>query len=110
MQKAERDALITQMTPGERQNYFQILQGWQARIAATDSPIRIKQLFDELDDDVPETLRIVLAATVERDEMGPKEGEIPPDFTLKQLGSDNTVQLSSFRDQRPVALVFGSYT
>ena len=51
-----------------------------------------------------------LAATVERDEMGPFVGAIPPDFTLNQLRADEPVTLSSFQGQKPVALVFGSYT
>jgi hypothetical protein len=34
-----------------------------------------------------------------------------PDFTLPLLGGNNeTVALSSFRDKKPVLLVFGSYT
>jgi peroxiredoxin len=52
----------------------------------------------------------VLEATAERDAMGPQVGDLPPDFTLKRLGGDDTVTLSSLREQRPVALVFGSYT
>ena len=45
-----------------------------------------------------------------RDAMGPHEGEVPADFDLKRMGSEDRVQLSSFKDQRPVALVFSSYT
>jgi hypothetical protein len=37
-------------------------------------------------------------------------GELAPDFKLERLGGSGTVQLSSFRNSRPVALVFGSYT
>ncbi len=40
----------------------------------------------------------------------PKVGEQAPDFTLQLLNSEETVQLSSFIGERPVALVFGSYT
>ena len=47
---------------------------------------------------------------MERDEIGPKVGEQPPDFFLKSLGSEERVRLSSFRGKRPVALAFGSYT
>jgi hypothetical protein len=41
---------------------------------------------------------------------GPDEGAVAPDFTLQRLGSDGAVTLSSFAGDRPVALVFGSYT
>lgn len=39
-----------------------------------------------------------------------KVGDIAPDFNLKVMHKDTRVPLSSFRNQRPVALVFGSYT
>ena len=42
---------------------------------------------------------------------GPEVGDTAPDFTLKQMNSDETVQLSERLGQdRPVVLVFGSYT
>ena len=37
-------------------------------------------------------------------------GDPAPDFRLRVLHSQETVQLASFRDRKPVALIFGSYT
>jgi len=37
-------------------------------------------------------------------------GDLAPDFRLPTLERKSTVQLASFRDDRPVVLVFGSYT
>lgn len=37
-------------------------------------------------------------------------GEPAPDFSLQTTDHQDTVQLSSFRGQKPVVLVFGSYT
>jgi hypothetical protein len=37
-------------------------------------------------------------------------GDIAPDFTLPLLDHSGTVTLSSLRGDRPVVLVFGSYT
>ncbi|PYT13731.1 MAG: hypothetical protein DMG59_19590 [Acidobacteria bacterium] len=37
-------------------------------------------------------------------------GETAPDFSLKTPDHGSTVRLSSFRGQKPVVLVFGSYT
>ncbi len=112
MQKAERDALITQMTPEERGDYFRILQDWRAqRTASTDLQRRAKQYLEEMSETPSAAVQAALTATVERDEMGPRVGEVPPDFTLAQLGSDHeVVTLSGFRGQQPVALIFGSYT
>lgn len=41
---------------------------------------------------------------------GAKEGDPAPDFTLTALDGEREVTLSSFRGDRPVALIFGSYT
>jgi hypothetical protein len=37
-------------------------------------------------------------------------GQEAPDFSLRSLNGDTSVRLSSFRRQKPVVLVFGSYT
>ncbi|MGA3189144.1 MAG: redoxin domain-containing protein [Bryobacteraceae bacterium] len=39
-----------------------------------------------------------------------KVGDPAPDFTLKTVDGAAQVTLSSFRGQKPVVLVFGSYT
>jgi hypothetical protein len=41
---------------------------------------------------------------------GLKPGDPAPDFTLKTVDHSREVKLSSFRGQKPVVLVFGSYT
>ena len=38
------------------------------------------------------------------------EGDPAPDFTLRRPANSERVTLSSYRGQRPVVLVFGSYT
>ena len=40
----------------------------------------------------------------------PSVGTEAPQFTLKRMESDDTVELASFRGKKPVVLVFGSYT
>jgi hypothetical protein len=37
-------------------------------------------------------------------------GDVAPDLNLKLVHGDEHVHLASFRDQRPVVLIFGSYT
>jgi hypothetical protein len=44
------------------------------------------------------------------DPRSPKVGEMAPDFALQDPSGEERVRLSDFRDKRPVALVFGSYT
>ena len=50
-----------------------------------------------------------LADWIPRRRVAPAVGSIAPDFELRRLRSDETLRLSSLRE-RPVALVFGSYT
>ena len=46
-----------------------------------------------------------------REARAPNVGDVAADFELPVLGDlERTVRLSSFRDKRPVALIFGSYT
>ena len=40
----------------------------------------------------------------------PKEGDVAPDFELRDVNGENLVRLSSFRGVKPVVLVFGSFT
>ena len=44
------------------------------------------------------------------DALAPKRGDVALDFELRDVNGENPVRLSAFRGQRPVALVFGSYT
>ena len=44
------------------------------------------------------------------DSLAPKAGDVAPDFELRDIQGENPVRLSGFRGQRPVALVFGSFT
>lgn len=47
----------------------------------------------------------------ERESRAPIVGQLAPDFELPRLGdSPGPVKLSAFRGERPVALIFGSYT
>ncbi len=40
----------------------------------------------------------------------PRPGDVAPDFELRDAEGENPVRLSGFRGQKPVALIFGSYT
>ena len=62
--------------------------------------------------DSPLTLHDVAARQDYRDIATAKvvEGDPAPDFELPRLDGDGTVRLSALVAERPVALVFGSYT
>jgi hypothetical protein len=63
-------------------------------------------------EDSPLTLHDVMASAEYRDLMTAKvaEGDLAPDFELPSLDGDRTMRLADLRAERPVALVFGSYT
>jgi hypothetical protein len=44
------------------------------------------------------------------DVQAPKSGDLAPDFALSDTSGEHDVRLSDFRGERPVALVFGSFT
>jgi hypothetical protein len=50
------------------------------------------------------------AAKGERKDTKLKVGDPAPDFSLPVLKKDKEVKLSSFKDKKPVVLIFGSYT
>jgi hypothetical protein len=111
MQKAERDHVLTRLSPAERDQFRRIIQDMRTHArAVSDHGVTARQILVPQVDTLSPLLRLALEAVVARDEMGPQRGDYPPDFYLQRLGSDDRVRLSSFRGKRPVALVFGSYT
>jgi hypothetical protein len=44
------------------------------------------------------------------DALAPKGGDMAPDFELRDTNNENPMRLSDFQGQKPVALIFGSYT
>jgi hypothetical protein len=111
MQKAERDHVLTRLSPAERDRFRRIIQDMRTRARAVSGHgMTTRQVLVSQEDTLSPPLRLALEAVVARDEMGPQVGDSPLDFSLKRLGSDERVRLSSFQGKRPVALVFGSYT
>ncbi len=54
---------------------------------------------------------VIQKEILEREARAPNVGDVAADFELPVLGDpEHTVRLSSFRDTRPVAIIFGSYT
>ena len=110
-EKGERDKLMTSMTEGQRSEYRQALDQMKSLMKESEGPrLTVKQMLDSGKVQVgPEGL-LPLDSVLERDEMGPKPGELPPDFSLKLKGTEDRVRLSDFQGKGPVGLVFGSYT
>ena len=111
MRKEERDRIMMHINDEQRAEFRRIISEIRlARKATLGRRPTIRELVASEEVDVPPLLREVVEALIERDEAGPKVGELATDFCLERLGSDERVRLSDFQGQQPVALVFGSYT
>ena len=111
MRKERRDNIMRSMGQGERNHFRRIISDLSSDMKASPGHrVTVREILESRGEEFPPELRAPVEAVMERDEMGPKLGEQPPDFFLKSLGSDERVRLSSFQGQRPVAIAFGSYT
>ena len=112
MEKAERDLILSLLNQGESEAYRQILQEIrsEAKTLTGEQIYRRKELMAQRLEGLPPNVQSALNATVARDQTGPKEGDTAPDFNLKRVSSEEKVKLSSFKYDRSVGLIFGSYT
>ena len=111
MRKADRDQIMGKLQEEDRKQFRQFITDYRTkRKAVSGGRMPAREMLDAVGAGLEGILRQAMEAVVDRDEMGPKVGEIPPDFELKLTGSEKRVRLSSFKGQRPVALIFGSYT
>ena len=111
MLKADRDQIMENLSAEDWKHFRQFIDDYRnKRKAAARGQIPAREMFGAVSGDLTDILREAIEAVVIRDEMGPDVGEVPPDFNLKLMGSDKQVRLSSFEGNKPVALIFGSYT
>ena len=108
--KSERDQVFRTMSQEERVDFGQVMREVKAQAKDSGGTMTKQEAIESRKSDYSEELQKRLDAVMRRDQMGPHEGETPPDFTLKKMGSEARVRLSSFKGKKPVALVFGSYT
>lgn len=90
------------------------------RVAVAAAVLTLGFMIWEGEDPATQTARIALKSNewrnheldwqLSNDIMSPKVGDLAPDFELEDPSREHAVRLASFRGQRPVALVFGSYT
>ena len=111
MLKADRDQIMGQLQGEDRKAFRQFIDDYRTkRKAVSGGQMPAREMLDAVGADLKGILRQALESLVARDEMGPHVGDVPLDFNLKRMGSEERVRLSGFKDQRPVALIFGSYT
>ena len=111
MLKADRDQIMSNLQDDDRKQFRQLINDYrEKRKASSGSQMPAREMLDDVGGELTGLLRQAMEAVVQRDEMGPNVGDVPPDFDLKLVGSEERVRLSRFKDEKPVALIFGSYT
>lgn len=110
MNKTERDKVLSGMSNDQRADFGRMMQEIKSEAKESGGAKSKEGIFEARKNDCSEELSKRLDAVMRRDQMGPNEGEVPPNFNLKRMGSGERVELSSFKGKKPVALVFGSYT
>ena len=110
MTTSRRDAILSAINKEGQPDFRGIMQAIKAEATETGGSKSKNDLVDEYKNDCSEELRTRMEGVMKRDAMVPHEGTIAPTFELKGMGSDERVDLSSFKGDRPVALTFSSYT
>ena len=111
MQKQQRDEVFSRASAEETNIYRDLIrEGRTQRKASSTGQFTAREVLGPRTDGLSPAVQDALNAVIARDEMGPMPGEVPLDFELKLMGSEERVRLSSFKGSRPVGLIFGSYT
>jgi len=111
MTNKERELIMKNMSPEQRELYRQFITDVEPRLKLSNGRrMSLKELVASGEVLPPAEIRPAMAAVSERDAMGPEVGAPAVDFRLKRLERDDYVRLLDFKNLRPVALIFGSYT
>ena len=86
--KSEQDQVLSAMSQEERVDFGQALQEIKAQAKRSGGTSTKHGLMEARKSDYPEELQKRLDAVMSRNQMGPHEGETPPDFNLKRMGSE----------------------
>jgi hypothetical protein len=101
-----QEMLEQRFSPTAREQLHTFLDLLQQHLSPTDWE-RLQAYIESVP---PEQRAALLGFIAQRETHAPAVGAEAPDFELQRLGSDERVRLSSFRHDKPVALIFGSFT
>jgi len=97
---------LQHLSPTVREQLQPFLDVLQLRLSPTDWK-RMLSFIGSMD---AERRAALMTFIVQRETHAPAVGTEAPDFELPRLGSDERVRLSGFRNHKPVALIFGSFS
>ena len=98
--------ILQHLSPTVRELLQPFLDMLQLRLSPTDWK-RMLTFIGNMD---PERCAALMAFLAQRETHAPAVGTAAPDFELPRLCSDERVRLSAFRNHKPVALIFGSFS
>jgi hypothetical protein len=101
-----QETLQQHLSAPAREHLQTFLDMLQRRLSPTDWE-RLQTFIGSMN---PERRAAMMAFIAQREIHAPAVGTEAPDFALPRLGSDERMRLSSFRNHKPVALIFGSFT
>ena len=101
-----QETLQPHLSAPAREHLQTFLDMLQRRLSPTDWG-RLQTCIGSMN---PERRAAMMGFIAQRETHAPAVGAEAPDFALPRLGSDECVRLSSFRNHKPVALIFGSFT
>ena len=111
MQKQQRDRVFGNISAEETTIYRDLIREVRSeRKAPSSGQFTAREVLEPRKAGLSSGVQGALDAVIARDEMGPMPGELPPDFNLKRMGTEDRVRLSSCKGNRAVGLIFGSYT
>ena len=110
MTTSRRDSILSAINKEGKPDVRGIMRAIKAEATETVGAKSKNDLVEEYKNDCSEELRTRMEGVMKRGAMDPHEGTIAPTVELKRMGSDERVDLSSSKDDRPVALTFSSYT
>ena len=87
---------------------WKVILGWQEFL--TEVPRYAPWDPDNIETRTFQTMEQQYAWQDYYDPLSPREGTEAPDFELSDISGDKSIRLSDFRGDKPVALVFGSFT
>src|SRR5262249_23109070 len=101
-----QEALPEHLSPLAKEQLQTFLEVLQQHLSPMDWE-RLQMFIGSMN---PERRADLMGFIAQRESHAPAVGTEAPDFELSRLGSDERVRLSSFRNHKPVALIFGSFT
>ena len=88
MLKADRDQIMENLSEDDRKRFREFIDDYRVkRKVSSGGQMPAREMLGAVGDGLTDVALQAMEAVVQRDEMGPHAGDVPPDFNLKLIGS-----------------------